>query len=132
MVVVQFRRPTKMIWKRLWLASVLALLGECASEVCQAQDLPPAPAPVANGPGSSVGPSGPPVAPAPPVPVGPQVGPYAPVQPGFIPTPPPPPPGYLVNPYQDTNGPLLRGDPPLEDSRNPPTRCFVGLQAGLV
>src|SRR5439155_3907733 len=132
MVVVQFRRPTKMNWKKLWLASVLALLGACASEVCQAQDLPPAPAPVANGPGSPAGPSGLPVAPAPPVPVGPQVGPYAAVQPGFIPPPPPPPPGYFVNPYQDTNGPLLRGDPLLENPPNRPAGWFGGLEADLV
>ena len=43
-----------MNWKTFWLVSALALLGECASEVCQGQDLPPAPAPVANGPGSPI------------------------------------------------------------------------------
>src|SRR5439155_20221375 len=120
-----------MNWKKLWLASVLALLGECAGEACQAQDLPPAPAPVASGPGSPVAPSGPSVAPAPPVPIGPQVGPYAPVQPGFIPPPPPPPPRYCVNPYQDTNRPLLRGDPLLANPPNRPAGCFGALEGDL-
>jgi hypothetical protein len=54
------------------------------------------------------------------------------VQPGFIPPPPPPPPGYFVNPYQDTNGPLLRGDPLLENPPNRPPGWFGGIEADLV
>src|ERR1700674_2941442 len=73
----------------------------------QAQELPPSPVPVTQQPSA-------PVAPTPPVPVGPQPGPYGPVQPGFVPPPPPPPQGLYSNPYQDHNGPLLRGDPLLE------------------
>src|SRR5438445_13708576 len=101
-------------WKKLLLASALAFLGETSVAICRAQDLPPAPTPVAGAPGS------------------PPVGPYAPVQPGFIPPPPPPPPGYMMNPYPDASGRLLRGDPSLEIPADRPPGWFGGLEADLV
>src|SRR5947207_238925 len=130
-------------WKKLWLTMVLAFVGEFGIGFCEAQDLPPAPtpitnapgspAPVANAPGSENAPGpGSAVVPVPPVPAGPPVGPYAPVQPGFIPPPPPPPPGYMMNPYPDANGHLLRGDPSLEIPANRPPGWFGGLEADLV
>ncbi len=65
--------------------------------------------------------------------VGPQAGPYGPVQPGCVPPPPPPlPPGIYANPYQDTNGPLLRGDPLLEPTPIRPPGLFAGIEADLV
>ncbi len=120
---------------RAW-CGIIALL---TIEICvglqtaQAQDLPASPVPVPQQPSGSVGPvQSTPVAPAPPVPVGPPMGPYGPVQPGLIPPPPPPPPGIYANPYQDTNGPLLRGDPLLETVPNRPQGLFAGLEADLV
>jgi hypothetical protein len=102
-------------------------------QTAQAQDLPASPVPVTQQPSGSVEPvQSTPVAPAPPVPVGPPMGPYGPLQPRLIPPPPPPPPGIYANPYQDTNGPLLRGDPLLETVPNRPRGLFAGLEADLV
>src|SRR5437667_2466504 len=115
-------------WKKLLLASVLAFLGESSMVICQAQELPPAPTPVTNVPGLPGVPA--PVANAPGSVSAP--GSAVPVQPGFIPPPPPPPPGYMMNPYPDANGHLLRGDPSLEIPANRPPGWFGGLEADLV
>src|SRR5262245_23988858 len=103
-----------------WLAAVLSIQILIGLESGKAQDLPPSPVPVTQQPSGSPAPApsttpvqSTPVAPSVPVPVGPPMGPYGPLQPGLLP-PPPPPPGLYANPYQDTNGPLLRGDPLLE------------------
>jgi hypothetical protein len=127
-----------MAWKKFWLVA-LAFMGESGIAICLAQELPPAPTPVPNAPGTPISPGAPitagpssPVAPPQPVPAGPLGGPYAPVQPGFIPPPPPPPPGYFVNPYPDANGRLLRGDPLLEIPPNRPPGWFGGIEADLV
>jgi hypothetical protein len=74
-------------------------------------------------------PSGPAPAP-PPMPVAPPPGSGGPVYPP--PYPPPPPPFGYDNPYEDTNGPLLRGDPLLDRVPNNPPGLFAGIEADLV
>ena len=121
-----------------WLAVFLSIQILIALEGAKAQDLPPSPVPVTQQPSGPVAPApsitpaqSTPVAPSPPVPVGPPMGPYGPLQPGLLPPlPPPPPPGLYANPYQDTNGPLLRSDPLLVSTQ--PPGLFAGIEADLV
>src|SRR5438132_13659833 len=89
----------------------------------QAQDLPPNPVPVVPG-------SPPSSAPAPLL--RPPENLPAPVL-GGPPTTllPPPPPGTVILPYQDRNGPLLRGAPLLDRPESPPPGWFLGLEFGL-
>jgi hypothetical protein len=95
------------------LLAALAGLSAAAGVYAQAPALPPGPVPVApNAPGVT-----PPVTPAPQAPV---LGPPAPACPGpqVLPAGPPPgPPPYI--PFQDRNGPLLRGEPLLEGCDQP-------------
>jgi hypothetical protein len=91
---------------------------------CRAQGLPTAPVPV-------IQPSGPAAAP-PSMPVAPPPGSPGPVYPPPYPPPPPPPPFAYDNPYEDTNGPLLRGDPLLDRVPNNLPGLFAAIEGDLV
>jgi hypothetical protein len=78
-----------------------------------------------------------PVTPSSPLPEGqasspPPMSPPRPIwgDPQLAPLPPPPP--LLINPYQDVNGPLLRGDPLLDRPEAPPPGWFAGVEFDLV
>ena len=105
-----------------------------------AQGLPLAPLPVVPPGQEGPVPGNPPASlPNPPPPIGP--GAPLPPPPGAV-LPPPPgavaplapapflPPPY--NPYQDTNGPLLRGDPLLDQPHYPPPGWFGAVELNLV
>lgn len=119
-----------------------AVLTALAQEA-MAQDLPPGPLPVAPPVQAAPGPQNPPPAtpPGPPPPVGlgvplpppPGMGAVLPPPPGSgTPLPPAPllPPPY--NPYQDTNGPLLRGDPLLDQPAYPPPGWFGAVELNVL
>jgi hypothetical protein len=110
------------------LASFTLLVGVAwqGTDSCSAQQLPANPVPVAP-------PSGPTVAPPPPMPAQPAPGLASPVYPPPYPPPPPPlPPFAYGNPYEDTNGPLLRGDPLLDRVPNNPPGLFAAIEGDLV
>jgi Legionella pneumophila major outer membrane protein precursor len=102
---------------------LMAIVVGIAASAAHAQDLPPNPVPVVPG----TQPSSTPAPPRPPDNL------PAPVL-GGPPTTllPPPPPGTVILPYQDRNGPLLRGDPLLDRPESPPPGWFLGLEFDLL
>jgi hypothetical protein len=104
----------------LWVPVTLSLLGEMSAT--QAQELPPTPIPVtpdAQPPGIARN-----LPPALPGPVQPGPGPM------LLPPPPPVTPP-LYAPYQDNNGPLLRGDPLLDPGKAAPG-LFSALELSVL
>src|SRR5438270_10004503 len=117
---------------------VFILSATLTGTVC-AQELPSAPVPVvpSNSPAATAAGSTttsqapaqlPPAEtfPAQPLPAQALTGP-----PALLPPPPPGPPD-LSPPYQDRNGPLLRGDPWLDRPEAPPPGWFLGLELDVV
>ena len=113
---------------RRLLGAVLATLAGLGSASLRAQGLPPAPVPVM--PAAPVGAEKLPPPPDPPsgtaligYPVGcPLPGP--PVPPPYAPP--------ACAPYEDCNGPLLRGDPLLDRLHYPPPGWFAAFELGIV
>jgi hypothetical protein len=119
--------------------AVLAGLGVPGPAFAQAPSLPPTPVPVSPpAPGSAV-PAAPPrtlppgavLGPPEATGVSPQTVPGGPA-PGAPLGPPPPGPPPYIPPFQDRNGPLLRGDPLLDRPGTPPPGWFAGVDIALV
>lgn len=118
---------------------VVAALG-ISTGMARAQGLPSAPVPVApSGSATAPGASGPAAIAQPPAELPPAATlPAQPVPGSALTGPPallpPPPPGapQLYTPYQDRNGPLLRGDPLLDRPESPPPGWFLGLELNVV
>ena len=107
----------------LLVGTVLTMLMWAAEKASQAQELPPAPVPVVPSNPSADGSAVPPPRPLPPT------GPVEAI----------PPPGYpppvmqpYYAPYQDENGPLLRGDPLLDRPQSPPPGWFLALELDVL
>jgi hypothetical protein len=96
--------------------AVLAALGAVGSRPAWSQELPTAPVPVL---------AGPPTAPSLPPGAGSAAQVPAPA-PVFLPGPP------ACAPYEDCNGPLLRGDPLLDRPQYPLPGCFAAFEVGIL
>jgi hypothetical protein len=109
-----------MVRKGRGLAAVSALL--FVTHGVLAQQLPPAPAPAAPGSAPAVAPASPPSnwpAPLPPPSAAPTIAP-----PALVPPP--------YTPYQDNNGPLLRGDPLIDRPQYPPPGWFAAVEVNIL
>jgi hypothetical protein len=104
------------------LTGLILCLGLVAAGRCRAQDLPAAPVPVLPAPATFPAASAAPAAPLQLAPV-----PLAPVPPPPTPLLPP-----ACAPYEDRNGPLLRGDPLLDCPDCAPPGWYASVEASIL